>query len=76
MLRSMFAPGMGRTSLSEHAKLARPFDEEVGAAMTQQRAKKPPNEPLKWRVTQNFAELNKITQIPPMFQGDIRAKQQ
>ena len=60
----------------EHAKLAQPFDEEVGAAMTQQRAKKPPNEPLKWRVTQNFAELNKITQILPMFQGDIRAKQQ
>lgn len=30
----------------------------------------------KWRVTQNFAELNKVAQIPPMHQGDIRAKQQ
>ena len=60
----------------EHTKLAQPFDEEVGASTTEQRAKKPPNEPLKWRVTQNFAELNKITQILPMFQGDSRAKQQ
>ena len=60
----------------EHAKLARPFDEEVGASTTEQRAKKLSNEPPKWRVTQNFTELNKITQIPPMFQGDIRAKQQ
>ena len=34
------------------------------------------NEPPKWQVTQNFAELNKITQIPLMFQGDIRVKQQ
>ena len=38
--------------------------------------KKPPDIAPKWRVTQNFADLNKATQIPPMFQGDIRAKQQ
>lgn len=31
---------------------------------------------VKWRVTQNFGELNKVTQIPPLHQGDIRAKQQ
>ena len=30
----------------------------------------------KWRVCQNFAALNKVTQVPPMPQGDIRAKQQ
>ena len=33
------------------------------------------NEP-KWRICQNFAEINKITQVAPMPQGDIRAKQQ
>ena len=30
----------------------------------------------KWRVCQDFAELNKVTQVPPMPQGDIRRKQQ
>jgi RNase H-like domain found in reverse transcriptase/Reverse transcriptase (RNA-dependent DNA polymerase) len=30
----------------------------------------------KWRVCQDFGELNKVTKVPPMPQGDIRAKQQ
>ncbi|KAG5633621.1 hypothetical protein H0H81_006479, partial [Sphagnurus paluster] len=30
----------------------------------------------KWRICQNFAQINKVTQIAPMPQGDIRAKQQ
>lgn len=30
----------------------------------------------KWHVCQDFAELNKVTQVLPMPQGDIRAKQQ
>jgi hypothetical protein len=30
----------------------------------------------KWRVCQNFGEVNKLTEIAPMLQGDIRAKQQ
>ena len=30
----------------------------------------------KWRVCQDFAELNKVTKVPPMPQGDIRRKQQ
>jgi hypothetical protein len=30
----------------------------------------------KWRVCQDFAELNKVTKVPPMPQGDIRLKQQ
>lgn len=30
----------------------------------------------KWRICQNFAEVNKITQVAPMPQGDIRTKQQ
>jgi len=36
----------------------------------------PPKEQNKWRVCQDFAELNKVTQVPPMPQGDIPAKQQ
>ena len=30
----------------------------------------------KWRVCQDFAELNRVTKVPPMPQGDIRRKQQ
>ena len=30
----------------------------------------------KWRICQNFAQVNKITKVAPMPQGDIRAKQQ
>ena len=30
----------------------------------------------KWRVCQDFAELNRVTKVPPMPQGDIRLKQQ
>ena len=32
--------------------------------------------PNKWRVCQDFAELNRVTKVPPMPQGDIRQKQQ
>ena len=30
----------------------------------------------KWRICQNFAQINKITKVAPMPQGDIRSKQQ
>ena len=30
----------------------------------------------KWRVCQNFAEVNQVMEITPMPQGDIRLKQQ
>ena len=30
----------------------------------------------KWRICQNFAQINKVTKVAPMPQGDIRAKQQ
>ena len=30
----------------------------------------------KWRICQNFSQINKVTQVAPMPQGDIRAKQQ
>ena len=42
-------------------------------------AEKEPVPPLtqnKWRVCQDFAELNQVTKVPPMPQGDIRRKQQ
>jgi hypothetical protein len=35
-----------------------------------------PKGPPKWRVCQNYGELNKVTAVPPMLQGDIRIKQQ
>ncbi|GLB38087.1 putative retrotransposable element Tf2 155 kDa protein type 1-like [Lyophyllum shimeji] len=35
-----------------------------------------PEKPTKWRVCQDFADLNKVTKVPAMPQGDIRAKQQ
>jgi hypothetical protein len=36
----------------------------------------PPAAQNKWRVCQDFAELNKVTKVPPMPQGDIKRKQQ
>ena len=33
-------------------------------------------EETKWRICQNFAQINRITKVAPMPQGDIRAKQQ
>ena len=30
----------------------------------------------KWRICQNFSQINKVTQVVPMLQGDIRSKQQ
>ena len=37
---------------------------------------KTPSVQNKWRVCQDFAELNQVTKVPPMPQGDIRLKQQ
>ena len=34
------------------------------------------HEEPKWRICQNFSQINKVTQVAPMPQGDIRAKQQ
>lgn len=58
------------------ANIPQPFqncDQNVAQGCSR---KKPPDISPKWRVTQNFADLNKAMQILPMFQGDIRAKQQ
>ena len=44
-------------------------------APTQSSGTKSPNRPPKWRICQNFGELNKVTEIAPMPQGDIRLKQ-
>jgi hypothetical protein len=32
--------------------------------------------PRKWQICQNFAQLNKVTEVAPMIQGNILAKQQ
>jgi len=34
-----------------------------------------PTQPQKWRICQNYGALNKVTQVFPMPQGDIRTKQ-
>ncbi|KAG6825258.1 hypothetical protein H0H92_004260, partial [Tricholoma furcatifolium] len=36
----------------------------------------PPPTDRKWRICQNFVQINRVTQVPPMPQGDIRTKQQ
>ena len=35
-----------------------------------------PTEPPKWQICQNYRELNKVTAVPPMLQGNIHTKQQ
>jgi hypothetical protein len=42
---------------------------------TADEAKVEADEP-KWRICQNFSQINKVTQVAPMPQGDIRSKQQ
>ncbi|QRW10285.1 Retrovirus-related Pol polyprotein from transposon opus [Ceratobasidium sp. AG-Ba] len=37
--------------------------------------KKPEGAPAKWRLVQNFAAVNKVTQIRPFPMGDLAAKQ-
>jgi len=32
-------------------------------------------QPKKWRLCQDFGEINKVTAIAPVPQGDVRAKQ-
>jgi transposase InsO family protein len=34
-----------------------------------------PTQPQKWRICQNYGALNRVTQVFPMPQGDIRTKQ-
>ena len=34
------------------------------------------NDEPKWRICQNFSQINKVTQVAPMPQGDIQGKQQ
>ncbi|QRW11147.1 Retrovirus-related Pol polyprotein from transposon opus [Ceratobasidium sp. AG-Ba] len=38
--------------------------------------KRQPTQPAKWRLVQNFAAVNKVTQIRPFPMGDLNAKQQ
>jgi hypothetical protein len=54
---------------------AEPPTAELPASATHPPAS-PAETPAKWRVCQDFADLNKVTKVRPMPQGDIRAKQQ
>ncbi|QRV93041.1 Retrovirus-related Pol polyprotein from transposon [Ceratobasidium sp. AG-Ba] len=42
----------------------------------EEEAAKQPGKPAKWRLVQNFAAVNKVTQIRPFPMGDLNAKQQ
>jgi hypothetical protein len=48
------------------------FDLPPRPAKTQEESE---DAPIKWRICQNFKELNEVTKIASMPQGDIRAKQ-
>ncbi|KAJ3507688.1 hypothetical protein NMY22_g16851 [Coprinellus aureogranulatus] len=41
-----------------------------------ERAESSESKPPRWRICHNFSEINKVTEIAPMPQGDIRQKQQ
>ena len=58
------------------ANVPQPFQADIQNHKQERTKAKPPDEAPKWRVMQNFTELNKAMQIPPMFHRDIRAKQQ
>ncbi|QRV73367.1 Retrovirus-related Pol polyprotein from transposon opus [Ceratobasidium sp. AG-Ba] len=46
------------------------------AGFYEEDAKRHPSKPAKWRLVQNFAAVNKVTQIRPFPMGDMNAKQQ
>ena len=50
--------------------------EELPPVESANQGTSPPASQNKWRVCQDFAELNRVTKVPPMPQGDIRRKQQ
>uniref|UniRef100_A0A0W0F6W8 Reverse transcriptase domain-containing protein n=1 Tax=Moniliophthora roreri TaxID=221103 RepID=A0A0W0F6W8_MONRR len=49
---------------------------ERNEVTTSEHTSEKPTPKQKWRICQNFAEVNRVTEITPMPQGDIRAKQQ
>ena len=51
--------------------LPRPTQGNQTTATESKKEEKP-----KWRICQNFNEINKVTRVAPMLQGDIRGKQQ
>ncbi|QRV81104.1 Retrovirus-related Pol polyprotein from transposon opus [Ceratobasidium sp. AG-Ba] len=60
---------------SECRKYGLPIEHpEVG--FYEEGAKRPLGQPAKWRLVQNFAAVNKVTQVRPFPMGDLGAKQQ
>ena len=60
----------------EQALLGKPFICSDGESPSMPISDDGPAKPAKWRVCANYRELNKVTQVLPMPQGDIRMKQQ
>ena len=58
----------------DNAGLPKAF--EVDARPKDDTRPDPPPFERKWRICQNFTEINRVTEIAPMPQGDIRMKQQ
>lgn len=57
------------------AGLAPHFDMPPREERVEEESEEGEKKPQKWRVCQNFGEVNRVTEIAPMPQGDIRAKQ-
>lgn len=60
----------------EQAQLGKPFVRSDGSLPSTPGSGSGPPKPAKWRVCTNYKALNKVTQVLPMPQGDIRTKQQ
>ncbi|QRW07666.1 Retrovirus-related Pol polyprotein from transposon opus [Ceratobasidium sp. AG-Ba] len=60
---------------SECKKYGLPI-EHPDVGFHEEEARKPSSQPAKWRLVQNFAAVNKVTQIRPFPMGDLGAKQQ
>lgn len=60
----------------EQALLGKPFVRSDGESPSMPMSGDGPAKPAKWQVCTNYKELNKVTQVLPMPQGDIRTKQQ
>ncbi|QRV96890.1 Retrovirus-related Pol polyprotein from transposon opus [Ceratobasidium sp. AG-Ba] len=48
----------------------------LGAGFYEEIEERKDTQPVKWRLVQNFAAVNKVTQVRPFLMGDLAAKQQ
>jgi hypothetical protein len=58
-------------------ELGEPLDSNFDLSLTPDRiAELVDPAKVKWQICQNFSEVNKVSDVAPMPQGDINAKQQ